>query len=70
MVLLLSYGADTKLHLKLSRRNIPGSMKVRVVIFVRDTLSWPVVRTCDYISKSMQVTERTRICRKKTAKGR
>ena len=42
-----SYGADTKLHLKPSRGNNSESMKARVVILVRDTLSWPVLHTCE-----------------------
>ena len=42
-----SYGADTKLHLKRSRGNNSESMKVRVVILVRDTSSWPVLHNCE-----------------------
>ena len=42
-----SYGADTKLHLKLSRGNNSDSMKARVVILVRYTSSWPVLHSCE-----------------------
>ena len=42
-----SYGADTKLHLKPSRRNNSKSMIGRVVTLVRDTLSWPVLHKCE-----------------------
>ena len=42
-----SYGADTKLHLKPSRGNNSESTKARVVDFVCDTLSWPVLRNCE-----------------------
>ena len=43
----LSYGADTKLHLKQLRRTNSESMKARVVILERDTLSWPVLHICE-----------------------
>ena len=43
----LTYGADTKLHLKPSRENNSESMKARVVIRKRDTLSWPVLQNCE-----------------------
>ena len=35
------------LHLKPSRGNNSESMKARVVIFVRDTSSWPVLHSCE-----------------------
>ena len=41
-----SYGADMKLHLTPSRKNNSESMKARVVILVRDTLSWPSIHSC------------------------
>ena len=37
----LSYGADTKLHLKPSKGNNSESMKARVIILVCNTSSWP-----------------------------
>ena len=43
----LSYGADTKLHLKSSGGNNSKSLKARVVILVRDTLSWIVLHNCE-----------------------
>ena len=42
-----SYGVDMKLHLKSSRGNNSESMKARVVILLRDTLSWPVLHSCE-----------------------
>ena len=42
-----SYGADRKLHMKQSRGNNSESMKARVVILVRNTLSWPVLHRCE-----------------------
>ena len=42
-----SYGEDTKLHLKSARGNNSESMKARVVILVRDTLSCPVLHNCE-----------------------
>ena len=42
-----SYRADTKSHLKPSRGNNSKSKKARVVILVRDTLSWPVLHICN-----------------------
>ena len=41
----LSYGADTKLHLKPSRGNNSESRTTRVVSLVHDT-SWPVLHNC------------------------
>ena len=57
-----SYGADTKLHLKLSREINSESMKVRVVILVCDTLSWPVLHNCEVSPKYSKVMEQTWNC--------
>ena len=45
----LSYGADTKLHLKPSRENNSENLEARVVILVRDTLSWPVLHNWEVL---------------------
>ena len=39
--------ADTKLLLKSSRGNNSDSIKARVNILVRDTLSWPASHNCE-----------------------
>ena len=64
----LSYGADTKLHLKPSREVNSESMKARVVILVRDISSWPVLQNYEVswlYSQGYSSTERTSICIKK-----
>ena len=61
----LSYGADTKLHLKPSRGNNSESMKARFVIFYttyRHDLFYITVMYHDYITNGIQATQPTRVC--------
>ena len=68
-----SYGVDTKLHLKPSRRNNSKRMRARVVVLVRDTSSWPVLHNCEVswlYSKGYSSYGAVTKLHKKASKGR
>ena len=61
------YGADTKLHLKQSRRNNSESMKARVAILVRDTSSKPVLH--NYIKYHDKIPKGSLVLHLKPSRG-